>query len=67
MSIDQAMNLVYKALQKIPVPQTLPPNAIPPSKRKITNSPSTPPPKPADSKSTEAAVLPPAADVKVAV
>ena len=30
----QAMHLVYRALEKDPVPTTLPPSLIPPSKRK---------------------------------
>jgi hypothetical protein len=32
----QCMHLVYKALDKNPVPQTLPPQLVPPSKRKKT-------------------------------
>ena len=30
------MHLVYRALEKDPVPQALPPNLVPPSKRKKT-------------------------------
>ena len=33
-SLPQAMHLVYKALEKQPVPMKLPSNVIPPSKRK---------------------------------
>ena len=32
----QCMHLVYKALEKHPVPQTLPPQLVPPSKRTKT-------------------------------
>ncbi|ESO06438.1 hypothetical protein HELRODRAFT_64374, partial [Helobdella robusta] len=38
-----AMNLVYKALQKIPVPSALPPEMVPPNKRKQKIVPSSNP------------------------
>lgn len=48
----QAMHLVYRALEKEPVPSVLPPSLIPPSKRKKTMFagavpvlPASPPPK----------------------
>ena len=40
------MHLVYRALEKDPVPQALPPNLVPPSKRKKAPVPVLPGPAP---------------------